>query len=239
MVNNDFRILLVYNNMRRNRLYYLLLTAPLILLMGCKKTKLPNFHREYFGLMEGRYVIYDAIEITHDDAIDVHDTVVFQLKTVWGDTVTDNQGRIAREFFRYKRNTSSDPWVLTDVWTGIIDGIRAELIEENQRVVKLVFAPTLDKSWDANAYNMYNELDCYYRDIHQDTTLNGVLVDSTLVVEQDNFISLIDTVRKYEMYAKNIGLVYKHWTDNHYQFTSDSVIEGTEIYYTYVETGFE
>lgn len=219
--------------------YILILPLAVLLLFGCKKKQVPHFHKEYFGLLEGRYVIYDVVEIVHDHALLQHDTSYYQLKTLWGDVVLDNEGREANEFYRYKRNSPSDPWVLTDLWTGIIDGIRAELIEENQRVVKLVFAPSLNKNWDANAYNTSGEMNCYYRAIHQDTILNGITIDSTLVVEQDRFTSLIDTVFMYEMYAKNTGLVYKHYIDNHYQFGSSTVVNGKELYYTFVAKGFE
>ena len=208
-------------------------------LISCKKSEQPNFHFEYFGLEQGRYVVYDVMEILHDKALGKHETTYYQLKTYWGDTIIDNEGRIAREFLRYTRPDDSAPWVIKDVWTGIIDGIRAELIEENQRTVKLIFAPTLSKSWDANAYNMLGELDCYYRDIHRDTTINNSTFDSSLVVEQDDFISLIDTVRKFETYAKGVGLIHKYYKDNHYQFGSPEVVNGVEIYYTFKSTGFE
>ncbi len=211
----------------------------LLTLVGCKKNDPPKFHWEYFGLEQGRYVIYDVMDIEHDQALGKHDTSIYQLKTVWGDTIIDNEGRVAREFIRYKRSDASAPWVLTDVWTGIIDGIRGELIEENQRKVKLVFAPTLAKVWDANAYNMLGEMQCYYRDIHQDTIINNYILDSTVVVEQEEFVSLIDTVKKYEVYAKGIGLVGKFYRDNQYQFGNSEVVLGTESFYKIVSTGLE
>jgi len=60
-----------------------------------------------------------------------------------------------------------------------------------------------------------------------------------MVVEQENYSNLIDSVRKYEMYSKNIGLVYKYYIDNHYQLDLYEVVQGNEIYYTFVQTGFE
>lgn len=224
---------------KTSHLYLALTIVAMIFVSSCNQDPTPKFHTEYFGMEPGRFVVYDVIEIDHDQALALHDTSVYQLKTYWGQPYVDNAGRDAREFIRYKRNTSSDPWVFSDLWTGIIDGIRAEIVEENQRVVKLVFAPTLNKEWDANAYNIYNEAICYYRDIHQDTIINGVFIDSTLVVEELHTPNLIDSVFKYEMYAKNVGLVYKHYIDNHYQFTSDEVVNGKEIYYRFVQTGFE
>lgn len=226
--------------MRRiNLLFTIAVAFTLVMISSCKPDPAPNFHFEYFGLEQGRYVIYDVVEIDHDEAIGVHDTIRYQLKTVWGQEYIDNQGRTAREFHRYTRDTVGASWVYSDLWTGVYDGIRAEMMEENQRTIKLVFAPTLSKQWNANAYNTGEELDCYYRDIHQDTIINGYSFDSTLVVEIDQFNSHIDTVRKYEMYAKNVGLIYKHFIDNHYQFAGPEVITGKEIYYTYSSHGFE
>lgn len=222
--------------------YYLVLLLFALTLLGCKKDIPIDFHFEYFGMEQGRYIVYDVTEITHDDALNQHDTSIYQLKTYWADTFVDNEGRTAREFWRYVRPSENDPWQLQDIWTGVHDGIRAELVEENQRVVKLVFAPTQNKQWDANAYNMGEEQICFYRDIHSDTTINNVFFDPTLVVEQDQFNSLIDSVHRYEMYAKGIGMILKYERDLHYQINNQSQIylnEGTERYYRFVEAGFE
>ncbi len=226
----------------KTQYYYFSLIFLFAALVSCDKNPAPEFHHEYFGMEEGRYVVYDVTEIIHDDALNLHDTSIYQLKTVWADTFVDNQNRVAREFHRYVRPTENDPWVLQDVWSGIIDGIRAELVEENQRVVKLVFAPTQNKIWDANAYNQDEERICFYRDIHSDTLIDNAAFDPTLVVEQDQFNSLIDSVHRYDMYAKGVGLIYKYDRDLHYQINGQSQIylnEGTEKYYRFVSTGIQ
>lgn len=225
--------------MRFNRIYLLLFLLLQVVLFSCKQEEAPDFHFEYFGLEEGRYVIYDVMEIEHDKNLGKHDTVRYQIKTYWADTYVDNEGREGREFHLYRRDSVSGTWMLTDVWYGLYDGIRAELVEENERRVKLVFAPTLSKEWDANAYNMNDELPCYYRAIHGDTTLSGVYLDSTLVVEQQSNNNLIDSVRQYEMYAKHIGMVYKHFRDNTYQIGNTEVYYGNEVYWKYVSHGYE
>lgn len=222
--------------------YYISLIFLFAALVSCDKNPAPEFHHEYFGMEEGRYVVYDVVEIAHDDGLNLHDTISYQLKTVWADTFVDNQERIAREFHRYVRPTENDSWVLQDIWTGIIDGIRAELVEENQRVVKLVFSPTQNKVWDANAFNQGPEQICQYRDIHGDTLIDNAAFDPTLVVEQDQFNSLIDSVHRYDMYAKGVGLIYKYDRDLHYQINAQSQIylnEGTEKYYRFVSTGIQ
>ena len=227
--------------MTKKRYYFSILFLATVL-FSCAKNPVPEYHHEYFGMKEGRFIVYDVIEISHDDGLNQHDTSIYQLKTYWADTIIDNEGRVAREFHRFVRPTENDPWVLQDLWTGIIDGIRAELVEENQRVVKLVFSPTQNKAWDANAYNQNSEQNCFYRDIHKDTLIDNTTFDPTLVVEQEQFNSIIDSVHRFEMYAKEIGLIYKYERDLHYQVNQQSQIYlnvGTERYYRYVSTGFE
>jgi hypothetical protein len=222
-------------------LKYLLGTAFLTwMLMACKQDPPPKFHFEYFGMEDGRYIIYEATEIFHDNALGVHDTSIYQLKAVWGDVYIDNEGRQGREYLLYKRADASSPWISVDVWHGVIDGIRAELVEENERKVKLIFPPTIDKEWDANAYTMLDEQLCYYRDIHGDTLINGISYDSTLVVEQSyEPSSLVGIDRQYEMYAKGIGLIYKYYKVNKYEIFNPIPQEGNELYLEILESGFE
>jgi hypothetical protein len=103
--------------------------------------------------------------------------------------------------------------VIHDVWTAIIDGSRAELVEENNRVIKLVFAPDETDEWNMNAYNTLEELECYYSNINQPYTLGWNTFASTVTVEQEEFNSFIDSRRKYEVYAKGIGMVHKYFRE--------------------------
>lgn len=208
----------------------------------CKKdTQKVNMHLGYFDLTPGRYIIYDVVEISHSQGAAGSDTSVYQLKTVIGDTVMDNSGRIARKFYRYTRDSSTGVWVLKDVWTTIIADYRAELVEENQRVVKLVFAPTLEKNWNANAYNTFEEQETYYEDIHKPYQVGTFNFDSTVnVVQENDPPNLIEYKSKYEIYAKGVGLVKKHFVDlsiNNFDVTD--INEGKELFMNFVSTGIE
>jgi hypothetical protein len=232
--------------MKRNNKYIFLSAATFILVLlfsACKKEKseAPKMYFNYFGLTPGRYVMYDVLEVEHDvNLIIPHDTSRYQLKTFIGGIYTDNFGREAREFKRYKRNTSSDPWVLADLWTAIIEDYKAELVEENQRVIKLVFAPTTDKTWNPNAFNSNEVTESYYENIHSAATLNGVSYDSILTVRQGYFKSLIDYQNKSEVYATNIGLISKSYKNLKIAgFDTLNVKKGNEIHYKCIGFGFE
>jgi len=228
--------------MKMVRLYISLLVLLIVAVVSCKKQDpAPQFHYDYFDLTQGRYIDYDVMEINHDvDQAIEHDTSYYQLRTLIGDTAIDNQGRIARKFFRYTRPNSAGTWVLSDVWTALITENRAELIEENQRIIKLVFAPTISKEWNPNAFNIYNEMTSYYRDIHDSQTFGALFFDSALVVEQEDFFSLVDKKRKYEVYAKGIGLVHKYYKDlTISNFDTLNIQKGQELFYTCFAYGIQ
>lgn len=225
----------------KNKKNILVALLAVTFFIGCKKkTETISMHLNYFGLTSGKYVIYNVKEMEHDETVGQHDTLTYQLKTYIGQEYIDNQGRKAREFHRYKRNTNVDPWILNDVWTILIADYKAELVEENQRTIKLVFSPTSDKKWNPNAFNTYDALEYSYSNIHKPLTFNGVSFDSTLVVEQGSFNSLIDFQTMHEVYATNVGLVSKVYKNLKISgFDTLNVKKGNEIYYNFVEHGFE
>lgn len=226
------------------RTFWLVSCAVLlcVVCVSCKKeNKSPNFHYDYFPLQEGRYVIYSVQEVHIDNSLALNDTVRYYLKTVIGDTITDNEGRIARRYERYVRDSLNQAWTLKDIWTAIIVTGRAELVEENQRTIKLVFAPSKYKEWNCNAYNMLDPLDCYYQNLHKPSAINGFDFDSTITVEQEEFKSLVDYRRKFEQYAKGVGMYYKHYKDYRLNNSLDTlnVNKGTELIMRLIDYGVE
>jgi hypothetical protein len=221
----------------------ILMTFLLLGAFACKKqVDAPEMGFEYFGLTKGRYIDYEVTEIKHDkNQTPKSDTVNYFMRTLIGDTIIDNEGRIARRFYRYKRSDTTQNWQFSDLYTAIILNGRAELVEENQRYIKLVFATTEEKNWNPNAFTTQNSLNCYYTDLHLAKTINGLFYPSTLIVEQENFYeSVIDKRRKYEIYAKGIGMVLKHSKDiNHTYLDTNNIIKGNELYMKCIAYGFQ
>jgi hypothetical protein len=222
------------------QILFIILTITLFIISCKKETETVQLHKDYSPMIEGRFVIYDASEITHDDDVNQHDTVHFLLKTVIGQVYYDNEGRAGREYLRYTSTDSAATWQLKDVWTTFSDGNRLELVEENERMVKLLFAPTLSKEWDINAYNTRSKQNASYSSVHKSFQLNGKTFDSTVIVEQANFFSLVDLKRQNEVYAKGVGLVSKYYKDLTIEnFDSLNVKKGKELYYNCISFGIE
>jgi hypothetical protein len=222
---------------------FVLIIAVALSVFSCKKEQVAqDLHYDYYDLTPGRYIDYSVLEIIHDEnQLIKHDTLRYELRTLIGDTIIDDEGRIARKYLRFKRNNNSLPWAQTDVWTTIVVDNRAELVEENQRLIKLVFAPTASKQWNTNAFNMNPVLTVFYSDIHKSKTIGAFTFDSTLVVEiEENETNAIQYKRKYETYAKGIGLVSKYFKDlSIVNFDVTNIKSGNELFYTCIGFGVQ
>lgn len=222
----------------KNLLYIL----SIFVLFSCgKDTEDVDFGYSYFGWEEGRYVVYDGMYINHDASLSpAHDTTFYKLKTVVGKEYIDNEGRSAKEFTRYLWNEDDQAWEVKDLYTCIIADGRAELVEENQRKIKLVFAVTEDKFWDMNAFNTQAEQTCYYENIGVARVLNGEEFDSTVTVIHAKSGPLIQYELKFEVYAKEVGMIRKYYKDVFIPGSDTNNIElGKEEILTLTDFGIE
>ncbi len=222
-------------------IFFLVVFTTIIL--SCKKNKVSSSHHyEYFGLTDGKYVDYDVFEVIHDINASVqHDTSFYYLRTFIGDTVIDNSGRLAREFKRYRKDSVNGAWVLTDLWTAVIDENRGELVEENLRKVKLGFPVHLQTTWKENSFNSNstsNEQDFFYTNIHIPYSLNSIEFDSTVHIQKDGELSFVSYKVHNEIYAKNVGLVSKYYKDLNINLGDTlNISSGSELIYTCIDYG--
>ena len=209
--------------------------------MSCKKDNSApiNMGYQYFPINEGHYTVYDVINITHDDAVQVHDTNYYQIKEVIGEVYMDEEGENANKLYRYYRANDSANWVMKDVWSMKLTGRTAEVVEENIRYIKMGFAISYDEYWDCNALNNIYSEECYYSKITEPFTVsNGTVIDSTAIVEHSNFATYIDYIREYEVFAANIGKIYSVKKDIKINNGDTLDIDkGTELYYSLIDWG--
>ena len=199
----------------------------------------PTLHRSYFPMNSGKFVEYEVMEITHDELASIKsDTSRYLLRCEIRDSFIDNAGRIAWEYVRYKRNNVNQPWQESDLWTVNLSDNKAQIVEENQRFVKLVFPIGPLTVWDANQFNSENKLTCRYSNLHEALNINALSFDSTLRVEQENVRNLLIFRRKYEIYGNKVGLIKKYFKDlNISNFDTLNIRSGKELYLTVTAFG--
>jgi len=196
---------------------------------------------EYFPVTLGNYVIYDVDSVYHSDNDNNNDDSVyswhFQLKEKIDSTFIDGQGRPAQRILRYRRDQSGDPWSFLNVWTQTRTTTAAYRFEENIILHKLSFPVNPDVSWDGNGSNILDEELYSYEDIHASKSFNTLVFDSTVSVLQHDDDNFVEKIYGYEVYARDIGLVYKQRDNLRKQ--NGLVVFGTEYKMTVQSYGVE
>lgn len=210
---------------------------------------------DYFPMEVGHWVVYDIDSVIYSKFIENGKaTRRCQLKEVYTDFFTDNEGRPAVRIERYIRHNPATNWddIVPSVWYAVRDSQRAERIEGDLRFMKLVFPMYTNRTWAGNAYldtgspdlstyanwqYRYEAVDAPYS--VADTALNGQLFshafDSTATVLQQDNSNLVDKVYSNEVYAMNIGLIYKEqWVLN----LGGKDIESPEVWPDRAERGY-
>ena len=119
---------------------------------------------------------------------------------------------------RYTRNSSYDDWEQ--------DSLRrleeknnkfVRITENNESFIKLVFPVKNGIQWDGNAYNSRDALYYSIENAYDPYQLGDSAYSSTVtVINQYEPDKIVNYIEKLEVYALNIGLIYKQIVDLKY-----------------------
>ena len=195
-----------------------------LIVWACKKSDNPSVDLgyNYFPTKIGHWVVYD-VDCTGFDLF--NDTIIYsqyQIREMVESEFIDAEGRLSQRLERYRRDTSTLPWTLTDIWYQTRTPLRAEKIEENVRFVRLIYPVDKGDEWDGNAFNTLPEWEYEYTKANKDGAVGALSFDSTLTVMQINDSNIIELDYAQERYAKNVGLYYKRFVDIRHVASSSS-----------------
>lgn len=208
-----------------------------IFLFACKKddkVTIVDLGYDYYPDNLGYFKIYECDSLVYHDA-PTSDTIeyFFQIKEKIDSLLIDNQGRRQLRISRYKKLIRinnffilNPTFTLQDVWWANKTETTVEVVEENERFVKLAFPVQLNKTWNGNAYNTNPKLDYNYISIDEPLTLGTLTFAKALTVKQLYSEATILYYKKYqEKYARSVGMVYKDILD----YTWKQNINGVQI----------
>ena len=222
--------------MGKNGLHILIVTV--LLITGCSKAEEVDpvdLGYGYYPTKVGSWVEYQVDSLWRDDRFNIRDSVSYRLRQVIESTYTNPEGRMAWRVHRMVQDTAGT-WRVRDVWSTTVNGISAELTEENERRQKLTFPVRFGRTWDINVYNTVPELTVSYNEVDMPWTVNGMTFDSTAQLLQTVQANPIVRRDFEERYAKGVGMIYKNWVETNTQvggtegfyFTMVAVAHGTE-----------
>jgi hypothetical protein len=164
----------------------------------------PQAIEEYYPLATGNYRIYQ-VATTNYTVFQKHDSV-YQLKETVADTFLDAEGQLSYKLIRYKRALPFDTFQLDSVWSAkILDKRKVIVFENNVPFLKLLYPLKGGISWNGNQYNSYSD------EPYNVTGFGGSQgsYSSVATIVHRNDTNLLFRDYRVEMFAKDIGLIYK------------------------------
>lgn len=216
----------------KNLLYLIVLSATLF---ACKAD--PDFEEidlgyDYFPNLSGTYIEYEVDSIHYGATVD---TTHFYLREVIADDFVDDEDQRATSVERYKRLSPMDDWVLADVWTQKRTLNTAERVEENERFIRLVFPLEQGKTWNGNSFNLRDEWTYRCATFDAPFALEDVSFSNTCSIQQRSVSNLVDQQIYREVYGRDIGMIYKEYTDLSFQ---EGAIVGDVVTMQYIDHGY-
>ncbi len=181
----------------------------------------PDFAYEYMPLEIGQYIIYDADSVAYDKFSNSKRSFKFQIKEKVESQFKDNIGQDFYKIGRYKRRQDSlgnfvdSTFILKTIFTSAIAQNSLQVVEDNQKYVRLVFPPNLNQEWNANVYNNNGEQMHFIQILNEKISLNKLSYENVCQVVELKSNPEIKIFKKYKYttYARNIGIIEKYQMD--------------------------
>jgi hypothetical protein len=184
----------------------------------------------YFPLQTGDNWIYEVEETIINQTME---TNTYDLRVTVIDSVKNLNGGYTYIFHRDKRALETDPWESFETWTAKLSMNQLIQNEGNELFVKLIFPISNDLIWNGNQFNnlpnsgnLFNGKGSeFYQTTEYDQSkalTTNLEFDKTITIIQNDFDDPIvgKDVRK-EVYAREVGLIYKEVTQLEYCSVGD------------------
>ncbi len=190
----------------------------------------PDFGLNFFPLQTGMSWIYQVDETTINQSQETK--LTYELRVTITDSVRNSSNQDAYIITRETRTSAANPWQTLDTWSARIENNQLIQSEGNASFVKLIFPPSMGLSWNGNQFNnlpnngnLFNGSESEsYRVTTYDLLFGNGATEylKSLMVVQNNFVdAIVGKDQRHEVYARDIGLVYKEVTQLEYCTTPD------------------
>lgn len=191
-----------------------LIGMMVVMVISCDSPEQPgpvDIGLDYFPLQKGLYQVFDVSEIKYE--LGVPETITYQLKTHVVDSFLSLEGDYRYVIHRSRRNSELESWDYVETWSGQTNNHEALMNEGNTSFLKLVFPIAQGTEWNGNKYNTGEEDDYLLEQVSTPFTFNLLTFNDCITVNQEENLDVIVYFdQRKEIYAKDVGLVYKELT---------------------------
>jgi len=180
----------------------------LLALLACQREIIETIPKgsDYFPTQKGTFVSYNVKEILYE--VNKKPQIAqYQLKDVLSETFEGTQP--SYRITRYRRNNGIENWNIVSNWSCQKNGNFALRQEFNIPIVVLSFPFQENKTWNGNAYNNLEVRKFEMKDLEKSLRIGQKNFEKTVRIVQRMDSSLVDRFSVQEIYAQNVGLIYK------------------------------
>lgn len=175
---------------------------------NCKDCQNQLKGTEFFPLEVGYFVEYDV----NEEEINLGRPAIvrqYQIKELIAERYTDPEGKTAYRVTRMRRNLDSQGWQPDSTITLRLQVDHVIRNENGRDFVKMLFPPAEKLSWNGNIYNTLGEDSYELKNVNQPLKVGGATFERTATVVQQNDSTLVNQDKRVEVYAAEVGLIYR------------------------------
>jgi hypothetical protein len=210
----------------------------IFLLIACKKESAvfkTEKIKDYYLLKVGKYINYKLDSTVYLNLGTKKEVRSYLVQDKIDSIITDNLGRPSYKIKRTIRsNTDTTKWKDLMSYLVTFDSTRLELVQDNQRYLKMVEPISNGFNWKGNSYintagipsiQYLEDWRYTYENVRRPFTVNGISYTETVTVNQRNDTSGNAADKKFyfeinyskEVYSKSIGLIFKEFLHEAWQ----------------------
>lgn len=215
-----------------NTIRFIIYITLTLITWSCNKTTetiRSNSIQSYMPLEIGKFIVYQLDSTVYTNLGSKIEVRSYQIKDTIQSFTADNMGRKVFRISRLLRSqTDSNNWLNVYTYNVIDDSTQLEIIESNQRYLKLKLPIKEGFSWKGNTYintitypelQFLNNWEYRYQDVNKNISINNIGFPNTVTVLQRN-----DTINNpsnknvfseinysKEVFAENVGLIFKEF----------------------------
>ncbi len=201
-----------------------------LFLLSCRSSETTpiSLALDYVPLTTGHFIVYDVTEQRFSlTAAAVTNT--YQLKETIGTSYTDVTGQPAFRLQRFRRANAQATWQTDSLWTARVDNRMTIRNENGADFVKLIFPPADRSRWNGNKLNQFDEDTYELRNVNKPYSVGTQAFAETATVLQQNDSTLVSQDKRIEVYARQVGLVYKETVQLQFCSSSPSCVGKAQI----------
>jgi hypothetical protein len=231
--------------------WYLLMVICAGFLYGCSETEElgdAEAGKTYFPLGIGEYRVYNVHyeEYLQGDTINSQN---YQLRERVDTIFTNLAGQLTYKMIRSKRTNPGETWIDDSVITVTLANNQLIRQSGNLSLVKMVFPVKESQYWSPNVYNNLDfdtlangsvapkPLRSHYTAVGQPFAIGNTSYPKSVKVVVNDEETFINVDKRDEVYAENIGLVFKNY--NIINYCTQQPCGGIPDNFNFILTGYK